>query len=242
MSRPPSEGLQRPGVIRFTTPILRVLFRLYGGLRVEGLENLPRTGGAIIAPNHLSWADPPALRTIIRRRCFFMANHDLFDIPVIGRLLPMYGTFPIDRNKHPDREALRAADKHLREGDLLCIFPEGGTTVTGTLVPFEGGVALLALRNHVPVVPVAITGSDRMLPREPPLVPHYTRGGMTVTFGRPIHPDEIDPRLAKRERVSALTRRLQDAVAAMLPPEYLPPHYWQRPRESLTRETADLYS
>ena len=238
MSRPPSEGLQRPGVIAFTTPILRALFRLYGGLRVDGLENLPRNGAAIIAPNHLSWADPPALRAIIRRPCFFMANHDLFDIPVIGRLLPMYGTFPFNRDKHPDREALRVADKHLREGDLLCIFPEGGTTVTGTLVPFEGGVALLALRSHVPVVPVAITGSDRMLPREPPLIPRYARGGMTVTFGRPIHPDEVDPGLPKRERVTALTRRLQDAVAAMLPPHYLPADYWSRPVESTNQPQA----
>lgn len=199
--------------------LLHGLFRLFGGFRVRGLENVPEHGAAILASNHLSWADPPAIRAVIRRSCWFMANHDLFEKPLLAPLIRLYGAFPVRRGTL-DRDALRLAEAHLHAGDLLCIFPEGGTTLTGRLYPFEGGVALLAIRNNVPVVPIALTGTDRVLPAD--LRPRFARGGVTVTFGPPIHPDEIDPSLPRRERVDRLTERLYQAIAAMLPPEYLP--------------------
>ena len=212
---------QRPFLIGVTSVLIRALYRLFGGFKVTGLENVPAAGPAILASNHHSWADPPAIRAVIRRTCWFMANDFLLRIPVLGKLLPLYGAFPVSRDRL-DRDALRRAEKHLQDGDLVCIFPEGGTTVTGTLYPFEGGVALLAIRNNVPIVPVAITGTDKLLPMRPPVYPRYTRGGVTLTFGPPLHPNEVDSTLPRRERVDELTRRLYAAVAALLPPEYLP--------------------
>lgn len=201
--------------------ILWGLYRLFGGLRAEGLENIPASGAAILAPNHLSWADPPAIRLFLTRRAWFMANEFLFRIPVLGKLIPLFGAFPVHRGRL-DRDAIRIAEEHLRDGDLLCVFPEGGTTITGTLYPFEGGVALLAIRNNVPIVPVGITGTDRLLPMTPPHRPHYVRGGVRLRIGKPIHPDEVDPTLPRKERIEQLTHRLYHAVAALLPPEYLP--------------------
>ncbi len=214
-------NLQRPRVIRVTSWILHGIFRVFGGFRVTGLEHIPTSGPALLAANHRSWADPPALRCVIRRTCWFMGNDFLFRIPVLGRLIPMYGAFPVERGKM-DRDALREAEGHLADGDLLVIFPEGGTTVTGTLYPFEGGAAMLAIRNDVPIVPVGITGTDRMLPMKPPIYPRWARGGVTVTFGPPIHPSDLDPTLPRRARIDALTEKLYAAVAALLPPEYLP--------------------
>jgi 1-acyl-sn-glycerol-3-phosphate acyltransferase len=214
-------------LVHGTSVLLRGAYRLLGGLRVRGVEHLPKTGAAIVASNHLSWADPPALRSVIRRRCWFMGNHDLFDLPAVGKLLPLFGGFPVVRSDDPgraDRSALKVAEQHLKDGDLLCVFPEGGTTVTGTLHPFEGGVALLALRNNVPIVPVAITGTDRMWPPEASR-PRYARGGVSLTFGPPIHPSDIPAGLPRRERMERLTVRLYDAIAAMLPPEYVPAEY-----------------
>jgi 1-acyl-sn-glycerol-3-phosphate acyltransferase len=218
-------------LIRGTCLLVRGLFRLFGGFRVSGLEHVPAAGGAILAPNHRSWADPPAMRCVIRRSCWFMGNDFLFRIPVLGKLIPLYGAFPVERGKL-DREALRIAEGHLKDGDLVCVFPEGGTTVTGWLFPFEGGVALMALRTGMPIVPVGITGTDKVLPMVRP-VPRYHRGGVTVTFGPPIHPDEIDPSLPRRERVDLLTQRLYEAVAALLPPEYGP-----QPKGDATAEPA----
>ena len=210
-------------IIAITSVFLKALYRLFGGFRVRGLENIPVTGAAILAPNHHSWADPPAIRSVIRRICWFMGNHDLFQIPILGRLLPIYGAFPVERGTL-DRDAIKTAEAHLKAGDLLVVFPEGGTSITGRLMPFEGGVALLALRNNVPIIPVAITGTDKVLPMGPSVKPpyrvHYAKGGVTLTFGKPILPEEIAPDVPRRERVDLLTLRIYDAVRDLLPPEY----------------------
>jgi 1-acyl-sn-glycerol-3-phosphate acyltransferase len=209
------------GTLAVAEVAVRNLYRMLGGFHVEGVEHIPAEGGVILAPNHLSWADPPAIYMATRRKCWFMANEFLFRIPVLGKLIPIVGAFPVHRGQ-VDRDAIRIAEQHLREKDLLCVFPEGGTTVTGTLYPFESGVALLALRNNVPIVPVGITGTDRLLPMEPPHRLHYVRGGVRVRFGKPIHAADVDPSLPRKERMELLTQQLYHAVAALLPPEYLP--------------------
>ena len=197
---------------------VRGLYRLFGGFHASGAENVPAKGGCILASNHLSWADPPAVRIGISRPCWFMANDFLFRIPVLGWVIRFFNAFPVRRGVL-DREAIRQADKLLQEGEAVVIFPEGGTTITGRLVPFEGGPAMLALRNNVPVVPVGLAGTDKVLPREPSL-PRWARGGTTVVYGRPIHPDDIDPSLPRRERMDLLTERLYWAVHELSPAEY----------------------
>ena len=206
--------------IQVSSLIVKGLCRLLGGFRAEGLEHLPESGAAILASNHLSWADPPAIRAVVRRSCWFMANDFLFRIPLLGRLIPLWGGFPVTRGR-VDREALKQAETHLKAGDLLCVFPEGGTSLSGKLVPFEGGVALLALRADVPIIPVALTGTDKVLPITK-MYPHFARGGVTLRMGPPLHPADIDPSLPRRERVDRLTERLHAAIAALLPPDYLP--------------------
>lgn len=208
-------------IIRLLTPAVRGLFRACGGIRASGCENLPAGGGAILAPNHRSWADPPAVFLTAGRPCWFMANDFLFRIPILGSLIPEFGAFPVKRGT-VDRDTLRTAQEYLQEGHLLCIFPEGGTTVTGTLYhPLEGGVALLAMRNHVPIIPVGITGSDGVLNAKPPYL-HRFRGGVSVTYGKPLVPDELFPDLPRRERMDAITELLWDRIAELLPPDYLP--------------------
>jgi len=207
-------------LIGVTSAILKGVYRLFGGFRVAGLENLPATGAAIIAPNHLSWADPPAIRSVIRRTCWFMANDFLFRVPVLGCLIPLYGAFPVKRGR-VDRAALHLAEEHLKKGDLVVIFPEGGTSLSGRLVPFESGVALLAIRNGVPVIPLAITGTDRVLPAARP-IPRFARGGVTLRFGPPIQPGEPENQSERRRRIDTLTREIEAAVTAMLPEAYRP--------------------
>lgn len=210
----------RGAIIRGLALVIRGLYRLLGGFRVSGAENIPDGIGCILAPNHLSWADPPAIRITVNRACWFMANDHLFRIPVLGWIIPFFGAFPVRRGVL-DREAIRKAEEFLKAGALVCIFPEGGTTITGRLVPFEGGVAMLALRNNVPIVPVALTGTDKVLPREITF-PRWARGGVTVTYGKPIYPHEIDASLSRRERMDALSERLYWAVYELLPEEYCP--------------------
>lgn len=207
--------------IRLSRFLFRVTYTLLGGAHVEGLELVPAEGAALLCPNHLSWADPPAIQLQLPRTCWFMANDFLFRIPILGKCLPQWGAFPVRRGA-VDRQALREAEMHLRSGDLVCVFPEGGTSVTGRLVPFERGPATLALRCNVPVIPCVVLNTDRMLPMRPPYIPRYTPGGVTVRFGPLIRLEEIDPALSRKERIELLTRRMEEAVLAMLPERYHP--------------------
>lgn len=205
-------------MVRALSAPARGLYRLFGGYRVTGAENIPPSGGCILASNHLSWADPPAIQAAIQRPTWFMANDFLFRIPVLGPLIRYFGAFPVRRGAL-DREAIRQAEELLKSGEIITIFPEGGTTVTGRLVPLEGGVALLALRAGVPVIPIGIGGTDRVLPRRLTF-PRWARGGVTVRIGKPIYPSEIDPSLSRRERMDALTQKLYWSIDALIPEEY----------------------
>lgn len=222
-------GRQRLTVVRATTPLIKLIYTAFGGLRAEGLEHVPASGPAIIAANHLSWADPPALRVVLKRRCWFIANDWLLRLPVLGALLPYYGVVPVARSENsgqPDREALRQAHRYLAAGDLLCIFPEGGTSVTGSLHPFENGVAALALRSGAPVVPVGISGSDRMLPMQPPYRPRWSRGGLRIRMGPPMYARTL-PGEQRGASARRFTRELYSAIAGLLPDEYLPAEFLQ---------------
>ncbi len=199
----------------------RGLFSFFGGLRFSGTEHLPAEGAALLIGNHRSWADPPAVLLSSARPPLFMANEFLFRIPLLGGIIRFYGSFPVHRGRL-DREAIRMAEERLQRGHLLTIFPEGGTTITGVLYPFEGGAAMIAVRQNVPVIPFGITGSDRVLPMKRPFYPRYARGGVHVKFGPAIHPRDLDGALPHRERIRVLTERMEESVAALLPADHLP--------------------
>jgi 1-acyl-sn-glycerol-3-phosphate acyltransferase len=213
--------------IKLLTPAAWLFYTLTGGYRASGMENIPKKGAAILAGNHLSWADPPVVRIAFNRTCWFMANDFLFKIPVFGSIIRSIGAFPVVRGRF-DRDAFRAAEEKLARGHLLNVFPEGGTSLTGKLSPFEGGVAMLAMRSGAPLVPFAITGTDRLMPMttKGPKPPRWIKGGVSVKFGPPIHHEEIAPDLPKRERLDKITHALYLAVADLLPPDYLPDPLW----------------
>ena len=168
---------------RFGYYLFRSLFWLFGRLRVEGLENVPAAGGVILAPNHVSYADPPLVGAALAfRPTWYMAKQELFEIPILGRLIRRTRAFPVRRGT-ADREALRRAVELLQAGEVITIFPEGERSKTGELQAPELGMAMIARRSGAPVVPVAVIGSDRLLPRGA-LLPRFCR--VTVRFGTPL--------------------------------------------------------
>jgi len=134
---------------------------LFLGWRVEGRDNLPAEGGAILCSNHISWWDPPLVGCVVKRRVHFMAKEELFKIPILGSILPALGAFPVRRGT-PDRSAIRQALQVLKDGQVLGIFPEGTRSKTGHLQKAEPGTALLAIKSQAPLVPVAILGPYRL--------------------------------------------------------------------------------
>jgi 1-acyl-sn-glycerol-3-phosphate acyltransferase len=166
-------------------PMLRLVFRPW----VEGLENIPESGPAILASNHLSFSDSIFLPLVVPRRITFPAKAEYFTgSGVKGRLTAVFfrgiGQIPIDRSGgRASQAAMSAGLKLLRRGELFGIYPEGTRSPDGRLYRGKTGVARLALEAGVPVIPVAMIDTDRL---QPPgqVVPRILRPG--VRIGRPL--------------------------------------------------------
>jgi 1-acyl-sn-glycerol-3-phosphate acyltransferase len=150
----------------FLGPLMRLAFRP----EVRGAENLPRSGGALVASNHLAVLDSFVLPLMVPRRMAFPAKSEYFTTPgVVGTLQRWFfrgmGQVPIERgNGRAARAALDTGIGVLREGRLFGIYPEGTRSPDGRLYKGRTGVARMALEARVPVVPVAMVGTDRANP------------------------------------------------------------------------------
>ncbi len=164
--------------------ILWVLYRLTGGIRVEGRGKIPVNGGVLITPNHVSNADPPTIVYASRRYCHVMAASELFDIKVVGWLIAALRGFPVKRGG-ADRSAIRRAEELLGQGEPVVIFPEGELSESGTMLPILPGALLVAQRSGVPIVPAAIIGTDKLMPYGK-IVPKFVAAGVVVRFGEPV--------------------------------------------------------
>jgi glycerol-3-phosphate dehydrogenase (NAD(P)+) len=140
----------------FLQPALQIYFRL-GRM---GRQHIPAKGGVLLASNHRSFLDPFVIGCCLRRPIFFVAKQELFKNPLVGWFLNCLGAFPIRRGES-DEEAMKTARALLDRGDAVVIFPEGTRIRTGTLGKAKRGVGRLALEAGVPVVPIAVLGSER---------------------------------------------------------------------------------
>lgn len=212
----------RPGLGRwpaFVAWLCRTILRILVRVEVEGLANVPRTGPLIIAPNHLSNADPPLvggwLAPALDRRPRFLAKEQLFR-GVVGWFLRNQGVIPV-RAGGSDMDAYRASRDVLAAGEPIVIFPEGTRSRDGLLGDPRPGVTLLASRQGVPILPVGVSGTDAFLPPRSRR-PHF-RVRVTVRVGVPwvpVVPDGADRRAALAEADAELMRR----IAALVDPRH----------------------
>ena len=209
MRRPRVDCLYRLGLL-----LARVFLPTFGSIRVTGRENVPPAGPLIIAANHQSNADPPVLVYAVPRPLNFMAKRDLFANPVVGWFLRALHVYPVDRDGR-DVDALRWALRMLAGGETLVIFPEG-TRSPGALGKASDGLAYLALSSGAPVLPVAITGTERI--RGMLRIPfHFQR--ISVAIGEPFAPPPPAGRI-ERAALKDATREIMERVAALLPPSH----------------------
>lgn len=201
---------------RGTRLVTMATFKGIFGLRVRGLENVPAAGPLIITPNHDSYLDSFIIGAAVPftslMRLYYLGFEEFFRHPAVawwGRCLRV---IPVDLDAHLYR-ALQASAHVLRQGKILCIFPEGSRSIDGTPQPFKRGAAILAKELDVPLVPARIRGSFEAWPRFGTLPrPHR----LDVVFGKPVtagellamggaEPDEYDRIAARlRDRVLAL--------------------------------------
>jgi glycerol-3-phosphate dehydrogenase (NAD(P)+) len=151
------------GVNPFVYWIVRALFQpffhIYFRMSRIGREHVPADGPVIIAANHRSFLDPFVIACMARRPLYYVTKKELFANRIVAWLLTSLGAFPIDRG-NGDEDAMATAREILRRGDAVLIFPEGTRTRPGTLGTPKRGVGRLALETGVPVVPVAVIGTE----------------------------------------------------------------------------------
>lgn len=206
--------------------VVSFLFRVIWRPRVTGLDHLPRTGAVILASNHLSFIDSVVIPLVVPRRVRFLAKAEYFE----GRGLRGRGmtaffrlvdAVPVRRDGQRDSmAALQAAREVLRSGTAFGIYPEGTRSRDGRLYRGRTGVGWLALTSGVPVVPVALTGTDRIQPvgrRIPRIKP------LQVSFGPAVDPTPWVQQVAASGGAGRARREITDAVmdqiAAMSPQE-----------------------
>jgi 1-acyl-sn-glycerol-3-phosphate acyltransferase len=197
--------------------LIRLCTFLYvRGPKVEGREHVPSDGGAILVSNHLNNADPCIIPGALNRRVITMAKKEMFKWPVVNVLFKMIGAFPVDRGG-ADLGALREAQRTVSSGTLLLMFPEGTRSRDRQLHRGFPGSALVAYRTGAPMIPVAITGTEKLkwplLFFKPFLGPR-----VTMRFGKPFYPPAVD-RITS-EAAKTATDDLMLHIAELLPPEY----------------------
>jgi 1-acyl-sn-glycerol-3-phosphate acyltransferase len=188
-------------------------------VRVEGLEHLQVDGPLILAGNHQSWFDVPAVAFRIPKTFHFVAKKELEDVPIFGRAWKAAGHISIDRsNRESAVRSLERAGQQLRaEGSAVIIFPEGTRAPTDKLLRFKKGAFMLALHTGVPVVPFGVAGTRRVLPKGRW---RMQRSPVVVRFGPPIPTADLDDtdREGLLRRVKSEVRRLRDLGRAELGP------------------------
>lgn len=155
----------------------KAIFRI----SINGCENVPRSGGAVLAANHVSYLDPPLIGCAVRRRVNFMAKEELFRNRFMSSVLYRAGAFPVRRSQM-DRGALQEAFERVGRGELLLIFPEGTISQTGDFLPPKDGVGMIVAQTGAVVVPVFISGSEKALP----LGGRFRPAKVCVYFGKPM--------------------------------------------------------
>ncbi len=191
---------------RFAQWSLPKFFRLNGGWEVFGAENVPTEGGAIIASNHLSFLDPPAIGVAMRRRTYYFAKAELF-VPVFGAIIRKFYAFPVARGG-ADTGATKEAIRLLRAGELMVMFPEGTRSHDGELGELNLGASLLASRAGVPILPAAVRGTNTVLPVGAKFL---HRGRMAVSFGPVIDSQQFGPK-PRKDDLARLNDVLRQAI------------------------------
>ncbi|MDR1941606.1 MAG: 1-acyl-sn-glycerol-3-phosphate acyltransferase [Endomicrobium sp.] len=180
--------------------MFRIAFALFYRYEIKGLENVPSSGGAIIAPNHISWFDPPLTGGALRRPIYFMAKKELFDIPIFGWIIKRTNAFPVKRGSY-DMSAMRHAFSLLSQGKLLLMFPEGTRSKDGNTGKARAGAGMVSCNSQTPLIPAKIENTDKMLKFKK----------IKITFGAPIYP----PSEFSKSDYTELSQKVLDAVARM---------------------------
>ena len=179
-------------------------------LTAKGEKNIPKKGPYILAPNHFSLLDPFVLQAKHKKPTTFLMAEDLDDLGWKELWIPwLYGVLLVHR-KALKPSTIRAVQNQIEKKEPICIFPEG-TSVGARLKPPKEGAAYFSARNNIPIIPVALSGTDQISKK----IKRLQRPEVSVEFGKPICPKGTE-----KEEIEALTKKTMQALKEMLPKKY----------------------
>src|SRR5438067_3872259 len=193
-------------------PVLHALSLLFFRISYKGLENIPQSGGVLIASNHQTYFDPIWMTLPVKRQIRYLAWSESFDWPVVGKLIVMLGAWPIKLEKS-DPTAIRRSLQWLRSGGAVMIYPEGGRCLPdGKLSRFKPGAVRIALEANIPILPITIRGGNRVWPKGYRF-PHPAK--VELIF-HPLHYVTMQQCEDSRQAARRETERLAETIRAAL--------------------------
>ena len=186
---------------RCAQTIFFLYFKIFHRFRVSGLEHVPSDGAFLLASNHVSFFDPPALGCRVPRDLHYFARKSLFK-GLLGKLITAFNSIPVDRESS-DVSSFKKALKVLEKGSPLLVFPEGTRSLDGSLQAAKAGVGLIAIKASVPVLPARVIGGFEILGKGCKLPKIGSR--LTIVYGPLLQIETLDPgpKTAKRSQIVA---------------------------------------
>lgn len=184
--------------------------------RSEGCHHMPRSGPVLVVSNHESFLDPLAVGLAVRRRIHYLARKTLFKHPVFGSFLRSVGCVPVDQDGIA-KEGIRTCIELLGANKAMLVFPEGERTLTGEMMSFKPGVALVMKKAPTPIVPVGVAGAyeayprGQKLPRLSPLFWRPTGAALAASVGKPIPPEHFAD-MSREQVLADLFQKVQAQV------------------------------
>lgn len=194
--------------------LTRLLVLLLTSYSIRGKKNVPPSGPVLVVANHLSVSDPPVLGMCLGRRAVFMAKEELFRHWLSRYFVSQFGAFPVYRGRS-NRDAFRQARQVLGQGKVLVMFPEGKRSQDGRMQPALLGSALIAYHNKVPILPVGITGTEKIRG----LGWIWRRPRISFSIGQPFQLPH-DRNTANKEQLAEYTDIIMNRIADLLPEKY----------------------
>ena len=179
-------------------------------MEVRGIENLPQTGGLIIASNHVSYLDPAVLAASLNRKIYFITKKEIFKNGFVSFILKNLSAISVDR-ENVDILAFKKAINILREEKVLGIFPEGARSSNGELQELKLGTIKIAMKTGVPILPVGIIGTHKIYPRGikfPILFKHK----IIVKYGAPQYLNQLKSKdkIYQKEELNLLGKKIKE--------------------------------
>ncbi len=194
---------------RFAQSFSYSYFRFFHGFEVLGLENVPQDGPFILASNHQSFLDPPALGCKLPRNLHYFARDTLFFWP-LGILIRNLNSIPVDRT-HLNMSTLKRVLGVLMEGEPLLVFPEGTRTIDGKLGEGKKGIGLLLAKSNCPILPARIEGGCEVLGKGM-IMPRIGKK-LRVRYGKLLDLKELDPGKSSPDRYELISKKVLSAIS-----------------------------